>query len=158
MDNKVMVENLTSRRVVLRIPEVNLKAVFEKKGVKRPINIEVLQQALYDSGVEYMFTQGILGIDNMEQKKFLGLEPEDATAPQNIIILTENQKTRLLTVAPLRDLKETLETLPYEQIRELASFAIEHEYTNIDKCDLLKKYTQIDIIKAVQLNRQNKED
>lgn len=157
MDNKVMIENLSSGRVLLKVPDLNLKRVFERKGAKKPVDAEILQQAMYDPGVEYLFTQGILGINDLDQKKYLGLEPEDAVEPENIIILTDTQKKRLLTVAPMVELKDMLKKLPYEQIQALVDYAIANELLNMDRCELLKKYTQIDIINAVKLNREMKE-
>ena len=158
MNNKVMIENLSSGRVLLKVKDLNLRRIFERKGAKKPVDFEILQQALYDPGVEYLFTEGILGISDMEQKKALGLEPEDAVEPQNIIVLTDNQKKRLLTVAPISELKETVKKLHREQLQDLAEFAVNNELVDMERCEILKKCTQIDVINAVRLNRQAKEE
>jgi hypothetical protein len=112
---------------------------------------------MYEPGVEYMFTSGMLYIDDLEVKKELGLEPEDATAPVNIVILTDAQKKRLLSTAPTAELKQYLKTANYEQIQDLAKYAVANEIIDYDKCEVLKEAAQIDVIRAIQLNRADKE-
>lgn len=157
MENKqVMITNTIKSRVGINVPELHLKRVWEKKGVKKPIDFETLQQAFYDSSVEYLLREGILYIDDMEVKIALGLEEEGAKAP-SIIVLSEADLNRYLTVMPLFEFKEKIKTLGREQIQALVDYAIEKELTPYDKCEILKEITQTDIIRAVQLNREDKE-
>lgn len=158
MENKkVEIKSLVGGRITINLADPRIKRTWEKKGTKRFINFEDLQQAMYNQGVEYMFTQGILGIDDMEVKIALGLEPEGATEPVNILVLSDAQKRRYLTVAPLNELKEILTKLSYEQIQELADFAIENELANFDRCDIIKDAIQIDIIQAIKNKRSDTE-
>lgn len=157
MENKqVMITNTIKSRVGINVPELHLKRVWEKKGVKKPIDFETLQQAFYDSSVEYLLREGILYIDDMEVKIALGLEEEGAKAP-SIVVLSEADLNRYLTVMPLFEFKEKIKTLGREQIQALVDYAIEKELTPYDKCEILKEITQTDIIRAVQLNREDKE-
>ncbi len=156
-NKKVMIKNLSNGRVGINIPDMHLKRIWEKKGAVKPIDFDILKEIIYDPGVDYMFKEGILYIDDMNVKVELGLEPEEAKEPVNIIVLTDAQKRRYMTVAPIQELKELLKKLSYEQIQELAQYAIENELINIDRCELIKSAIQIDIIKAVQFNRDNKE-
>ncbi len=161
MENrKVMVKSESTGRLSINLPELQLKRIWEKKGTIRPISFEDLQQALYVPGVEYMFKEGMLSIESMQDKIDLGLEPEGTKedSPVNIIILNDSQKKRYLTVLPTSEFKQELEKLPYEQINSLVDYAIEKELMDMDKCDILKEKTGIDIIKAIQLNRQAKEE
>lgn len=159
MENrKITIESLSTGRVGIDIPELHLRRRWEKKGAKTTIDLDTLKEAIYYKGVSNLFTDGFLKIDDMDVKIELGLEPEGAKEPENIIILSDAQRQRLLTVAPDRDLKEALGKISYEQTQELIEYAIEHEITDINKCDILKKATGIDIIKAVLLKRQAKED
>lgn len=159
MDNrKVNIKNETLGRVGINIPDLKLKRVWERKGVIRQIPYEDLEQAFYEPGVEYMFREGILSIDDMEVKKALGLEPENATEPANIIILSDEQRKRFLTAMPMHEFRQEVGKLSYEQINSLVDYAIQNEIANLDKCELLKEKTGIDIIKAIQLNREAKED
>lgn len=161
MENrKVMVKSESTGRLSINLPELQLKRIWEKKGTIRPIPFEDLQQALYVPGVEYMFREGMLSIESMQDKIDLGLEPEGTKedSPVNIIILNDSQKKRYLTVLPISEFKQELEKLPYEQVNSLVDYAIEKELMDMDKCNILKEKTGIDIIKAIQLNRQAKEE
>ena len=154
---KVKVTNNSNQHITLIEDSINFRATFEKRGVSRFIDSEVLQQLMYASGVERMFKQGVLVIDEMSAKIELGLEPEGAKEPVNIIVLTDAQKRRYLTVAPLKDLIEIVEKLPFEQVKELARFAIANELVgSIEKTDFLKEKTGIDILKGIQLNKEDK--
>ena len=156
MDKKVKVVSLVSQRVVLSVPDIRLRRVWERKGAVATIPFEQLEEAMYSPGVERLFTNGILGIDDMEIKIALGLEPEDAKQPVNIITLTDDQRKRYLTVMPLHEFKEEIKKLPIEQINELAAYAIEHEILDYDKSEIIQKYIDVDIMRAVKLNRDDK--
>lgn len=156
MDKKVKVVSLVSQRVVLSVPDIRLRRVWERKGAVATIPFDQLEEAMYSPGVERLFTNGILGIDDMEVKIALGLEPEDAKQPVNIITLTDDQRKRYLTVMPLHEFKEEIKKLPIEQINELAAYAIEHEILDYDKSEIIQKYIDVDIMRAVKLNRDDK--
>lgn len=156
MEDKVKVVNLVSSRVILTVPELRLKRVWEKKGAVKTIPFEQLEEAIYEPGVEALFTDGILGIDDMDVKKKLGLEPEDATAPVNIITLDDEQRKRYLTVLPMYEFREKLKELPREQIIELANYAIDNEIVNFEKSELIRKVVGIDILSVIKLNRDDK--
>ena len=156
MDKKVKVVSLVSQRVVLSVPDIRLRRVWERKGAVATIPFDQLEEAMYSPGVERLFTNGILGIDDMEVKIALGLEPEDAKQPVNIITLTDDQRKRYLTVMPLHEFKEEIKKLPIEQINELAAYAIEHEILDYDKSEIIQKYIDVDIMRAVKLNRDDR--
>lgn len=153
---QVIITNTIKSRVGINVPDLLLKRVWEKKGAKKPIDFETLQQALYDSSVEYLFKEGILYIDDMDVKIALGLEEENAETP-SIIILSETELNRYLTLMPFFEFKEKVGNLGREQLQALVDYAIENELTPYDKCQFLKELTQTDIISAVQLNRADKE-
>lgn len=155
MDKKVKVVSLVSQRVVLTVPDLRLRRVWERKGAVAVIPFEQLEEAMYSPGVENLFKNGILGIDDMETKIALGLEPEGAKTPVNIITLNDEQRKRYLTVMPLHEFKEEIKKLPIEQINELAAYAIEHEILDFDKSEIIKKYVDVDIMRAVKLNRDD---
>lgn len=157
MENKqVVITNMIKSRVGINVPDLLLKRVWEKKGVKRNIDFDTLQQAFYDPSVEYLFREGILYIDDMDVKIALGLEEEGAKAP-SIVILSDADLNRYLTAMPTFEFREKIKTLGREQVQALVDYAIEHELTPYDKCEILKELTQTDIIRAVQLNRDDKE-
>ena len=157
MDTKVKVKSLVSSRVVLSIPDLRLKREWERKGAVRTIPFDQLEEAMYDPGVEFLFREGVLGIDDMEVKIALGLEEEGTTEPTNIIALDDNQSERYLRNMPMPEFRQEVKKLPHEQLVELAYYAIEHEIANFDKSELLLKLTDIDILSAIKLNRDNNE-
>ena len=114
-------------------------------------------------GVEYLFEQGLLYIEDMQIKKDLGLEPIDAEEPTNIIIPDDKMVKRLLTVVPSSELKATLKKLPTEQISEFAQKAISVGDINLERSEIIKEVAasrglNIDVAKAITLNKQAKED
>lgn len=155
MDKKVKVVSLVSQRVILTVPELRLRRVWERKGAVAIIPFEQLEEAMYSPGVENLFKNGILGIDDMEVKIALGLEPENATEPINIITLTDEQRKRYLTVMPLHEFKEKIQKLPIEQINELAAYAIANKIMDYDKSEEIKRYIDVDIMAAIKLNRDD---
>ena len=157
MENKVKVVNLISSRVNINIPDIRLNRVWERKGAVKVIPFDQLEEAMYNPGVEALFREGILGIEDLEIKKALGLEPDDATEPVNIIVLNDNQRKRYLTVMPTSEFKAKVKELPIEQVRELAKYAIDNEIAAFDKAEIIKTMIGTDIIGTIQLNKADTE-
>ncbi len=153
MDKKVKVTNLVSRRVNVTLPEMRFRRVWETKGAVRTIPFDELEEAMYNPGVEALFRNGVLGIEDMSIKKELGLEPEDAEEPINIIVLNDQQRKRYLTVLPLPEFKDKVKELSRDQIQELAKFAIDNELIDFEKDSYIKEIIDIDIIGSIQLNK-----
>ena len=157
METKVKVKSLISSRVILSVPDMRLKRVWEKKGAVKTIPFEQLEEAIYNPGVEALFTEGALGIDDMEVKIALGLEEEGTTEPTNIIGLDDAQRERYLKNMPVHEFRQKVKELPREQVMELANYAIDHGITDYDKAQILLKITDIDVLSAIKLNRDNEE-
>ena len=155
METKVKIKSLVSNRIILNVPEQRLKRVWDRKGAIQSVPFDQLEEAMYSPGVQTLFTDGLLGIDDMEVKIALGLEPEGAQAPVNIIILTDEQRQRYLKNLPITEFKAKLKELPDGQILELASYAIEHKIMDYEKSDVIKAYTGVDIMSAIKLNRDD---
>lgn len=140
------------------VPELRFSREWMSKGATIPVEKETLEELMYDPGFKYMIDTGMLYIEDMQVKKDLGIEPEDAEEPVNIIILTDKEKERMMTVLPLIEFKIKLKTLNYEQLQDLADFAIRHELSDFQKAEEIKKACGKDIINAIRLNREDKED
>ena len=153
MDKKVKVTNLVSRRVNVTLPEMRFRRVWETKGAVRTIPFDELEEAMYNPGVEALFRNGVIGIEDMSVKKELGLETEDEEEPVNIIVLNDQQRKRYLTVLPLAEFKEKVKELSRDQIQELAKFAIDNELIDFEKDSYIKELIDIDIIGSIQLNK-----
>ena len=112
---------------------------------------------MFDPGFHNMLTMGMLYIEDMEVKKELDLEPQDAVEPVNIIVLNDKQKRQYLTELSLVGFKDKVKKLGRTQLEELADYAIDHRLLDVDKCNVLKEACGRDVINAVRLNEQNKE-
>ena len=96
MENrKVMVVSNTIGETIINVPSMHFRRVWERKGAKKPIDLEILREIIYDPGVEIMFRKGILYIEDMPTKIELNLEEEGTTTPTNIVVLTDEQRQRL---------------------------------------------------------------
>ena len=155
MENKkVVIENLVKSVVSINIPELRLSRTWEKKGAKKTIDLEVLKEAIYDPGTEYLFKQKILYIDDKEVRIELGLEEPDS---EEEYILTDKQKKRYLTTLPVNELKSILPTLGSGQIQDLIDYAVENEIVDFERSEIIKKFTHKDIVKMVEFKRQKEE-
>lgn len=143
--------------VSVNIPDLRFKREWPNKGSSIPIKREALEEMMYDNGFKYMIDTGMLYIEDLEVKKELGLEPEDATEPVNIIVLNDNDMKRMMTAMPQFEFDAKLKTLNYEQMLALADFAIKNELGDFGKCDAIKKACGKDILTAIKLNREDKE-
>lgn len=156
MENKrIEVTSTVDATVVMNVPELLIRRVWPRKGAKLSIKFSELSEAIYNPGVENLFRSGALYIEDMDIKIALGLEPEGAEKPQNIIVLTPAQQTRYLKVAPIHELKTALEKLSTDQVRELAYTAIEIKITDMAKADLLKEHSGIDVVQAIRLSAED---
>ena len=117
------------------------------------IPFEVLEEAIYDPGFRNMIDQGILSIDNLEANIQLGLEDDSVQKPTNHIIYTDVELRKLLNVSTAQEFEETLKAMPSEAKRSLADMAITLRIRDANKIQLLKKYQNIDITKAIILDQ-----
>lgn len=143
--------------VSVNISDLRFKREWPNKGASVLIEKETLEEMMYDSGFKYMIDTGMLYIEDLEVKKELGLEPEDATEPVNIIVLSDNDMKRMMTAMPQFEFDAKLKTLNYEQMLALADFAIKNELGDFGKCNAIKKACGKDILTAIRLNREDKE-
>ena len=144
--------------VGIYLPDLRFKKEWTRKGQRQKIDKDLLQDIMYDPGSEYMFRTGMLYIEDMDIKKEIGLEPEEATEPVNIIVLDEKQLNRYLTVMPLHEFKENVKKLSIEQAKNLVDYAVQKESITFDKAEFLEKITGLNAMSMIQLNRKNKED
>ena len=156
--SKVNVTSLAIGEVSVFQPSIPFKASWPSKGSTRQIDEEILEQLMYTSGFEYMINNGILYIEDMNVKKKLGIEPEDAVAPVNVIVLTDADKRKYMVNYDLNKFKEQVKKLGYEQVRDLAEFAIQNKLADFEKCEFIKEICGKDIIQAIRLSSKNKEE
>lgn len=155
-NNKIKVTNVYNAPLSVHLPEMGFSRVWQVGG---SINIEkdMLEQLLYHPGVKYMVDNGMLYIEDLAEKQELGLEPEDATEPVNIIVLSDKERRNYMTIMPLDEFEEKVKALSREQIELLIDYAINNRLLDFEKNEFLKELTGRDIIGAVRLKKMNQE-
>lgn len=155
--NKVVVKNMTNSPVTIISQMMSFNRELAPKGAEIGIDRETFEQLMYEPGIRYMIESGILYIEDMETKKELGIEPEDAEEPVNIIVLTDKQRRQYMVNLSMKAFKEKVDQLSYEQVEELADYAITNKLMDFDKCEYIREKCGRDIITAIRLSNQNKE-
>ena len=154
MENMVSIKSTVKALVSINVPTLNLRRSWPKKGAVKKIPFDVLEQAYFEPGVEYLFKTGVLYIEDMEVKRALGLEAPEAEVPTAIIDLTEDYMKKLLTATPLKDFREEVEKLSHEQVKELVQFAVEIGVTDFHRCKLLQEKTGFDVMRAAIAHKE----
>lgn len=153
-DEKVMVTSMVGGTISASSLE---HRVWNKKGQKLPVSKSVLREAIYEPGIEYMFKNGILFIEDMDFKIELGLEAEGTTQPTQIIAMDDKYLNRVLKLMPLVDMKKAIDNMSIAQKQELVDYAVKQNDIQLDRLEIVSKKCNIDILKAIELNRQKGE-
>lgn len=158
MENKkVRVVSKLDNRVSVNVPDIHFSRAWPAAGASVNIDVETLEELMYDPGFKNMIEMGILYIEDMDVKKELGIEPEDATEPVNVIVLSDKEKQQLLTTYSVGGFTEKVRKLSRVQREELCNYAIDHKIIDVEKARILKEACGRDIIRAIELNEQDKE-
>lgn len=155
-NNMIMVKSASDFTIVVNVPEIQLHRTWKKRGAQYPIDRKLLIQAYYDPGVEALFREGMLTVNDVEFLREVGLIEEDGT---NVVTpLTEAMVIRLIKNMPLVEFKMELKKLSRTQLEELADYAVEH-YTDLqmDRIDILSAATGKNIMKAIEHYRRAQE-
>lgn len=154
---KVNVTSTVIGEVSVFQPSIPFRMSWPAKGSTRAIEEEVIEQLLYTPGFKRMIDAGVLYIEDMEEKKKLGIEPEDATEPVNVIVLKDIDKNKYMRAYTVAQFKDAIKKLSHDQLIDLADFAIENKIADFEKSDILEKACGKNIIRGIQLAKQNKE-
>lgn len=157
-NNKIYVESMVNHPISILMPGTFTWKRWQKKGAKVSFNKEELAEAYFDPGIEYMFTHGVLYTEDMDFKKEIGLEPEDAKEPVNVIKLEDSFIKRMISFMPLTDFESELEKLSFDQRKMLVEYVIKHPTElKLDRTDLIDKKCGVHILKAIELKKQAEE-
>lgn len=157
-NQKVKITSAVKHKVIVNSPELRFSRTWPGYGSSVTVDKELLENLMYDLGFKNMIMLGILSIEDLQVKKDLGLEPEDATEPVNIITLTDSQRNYYWKELSLVGFKDKIRKLSRTQLEELAEYAIDHKIIDVDKCKLVKEACGRDVINAIRLMEQDKED
>lgn len=157
MSDKVKVICATNGRCVVNSRELNIKRIWRGRGDVVTFSKEDVEKLMYDTAFSNMVKEGYLYIEDMEVKKELGVEPEDAETP-TIILLDDKTLDRFWRLMPLSQFKVEAKTLTKAQLSMLAKYAITHGNDgSIDKANYLSSISGYQVLKGIELDRQSKE-
>lgn len=151
MNDKVMVTSMVGGTISAASLE---HRVWNKKGQKLPVSKDVLREAIYEPGIEYMFKKGILYIDDMEMKIELGLETPGTTAPTEVLPVDDKYLNRVLKLMPISEMKAAIDKMSIVQKQELVDYASKQNDIQLDRLAIVSDKCNVDILKTIELNRQ----
>lgn len=154
MNDKVMVTSMVGGTI--SVSALGHK-IWNKKGQKLPISKEILREAIYEPGVEYMFKNGILYIEDMDFKIEIGLEAEGTKVPTEVLPVDEKYLNRVLKLMPIVDMKKAIDSMTMVQKQELVDFAVKQNDISLDRIKIVSEKCKVDILKAISLDRQKEE-
>ena len=158
MEGKIKIVCTVNSTVGVKLPEYHFSHDWVGKGSFFYVPKEIAEAMTYDPGARYMLETGMLYIEDLEQKIELGLEPEGATEPENIIVLSENDMNRYMRHVPMAEFKEKMDHVSTEQVLALAQYAIKNQIVDLNKFNYIKNRVGIDCYKAIEMEMQDKED
>lgn len=154
MNEKVMVTSMVGGTISASSLE---HRVWNKKGQKLPVSKDVLREAIYEPGVEYMFKNGILYIDDMDFKIELGLESEGTKDPTQILPMDDKYLNRVLRLMPVVEMKAAIDRMSIVQKQELVDYASKQNDIQLDRLAVISEKCNVDILKTIELNRKKGE-
>lgn len=152
----VMITNMVNGMVSIKDETYGVNRRWMKRGQTIPIPYEAVENMLWQEGFRRMLEAGVLWIPDMQIKKDLGLEPQEATEPVNLKALSEQQMLNLWNNSPIDVFKKEITTLPRVQVDNLIEFAIEKGIVDAEKCAFLKQLTHKDILAAISAIEEDK--
>jgi hypothetical protein len=159
MNDKVLVTSMVNHSVGISLPQNGymVRKSWPQRGAKVLIDKESLREGIYNPGVESIFKEGILYIEDMDFKIELGLEEPETQTPTNIIPVDEKYLERVLKRMPVAEMKQVLKKMSAEQVQELILFASNQNDVQLDRVNAIKEITGTDLFKVIELKRQREE-
>lgn len=158
MSDKVKVISTVDGRCGIDNMDLHISRRWPGRGSSVLFTKEQIEELMYDAAFSNMVREGKLYIEDMELKKELGIEPEDAEKP-TLILLDEKELARFWKNLPFAQFKVETKTLTREQLKSLAEYAIRHgEDGDIKKANYLSELSGYDVLKGIELEKLNQEE
>lgn len=152
MNDKVIVTSMVGGNIGITLPHIRFTKTWPKKGTKLSIEKDILREAIYEPGVEYLFKKGILYIDDLAFKIELGLEPEGVETP-TVIAMDEKYMTRVLKLMPIPEMRKCIKEMNDIQKQEFVEFASSQNDISLDRISAIKELTGFDVLKIIELKK-----
>jgi hypothetical protein len=149
MSEKVKIKSFSSGIVWFGVPARHVSFKF-MPGMVRQISKEIMDEAIYEGGVMKLFKEGFLKILNdVEFEKQLMIIDEDD--PKSNRIVADLQDIEKKLKGSKLQLDKFLENASQSTLDETVNIARKQKMTGINIVNSLKKYCDVDILKAVAL-------
>ena len=150
-DKKVNVISKVRYPITVNFPEHHFSRTWEREGAVKSIDYDILQEGMSQHGFEYMIKTGMLYIEDMNVKKELDVEPEDATEPVNIIVYSDKEIKELFsTKKSLKAFEEALEKTTDEQRKNIAHKAVDLKLNDIEKARVLYEMSGVNVAALIE--------
>ena len=139
------IKNVCNSKILINLPNVRFRTELQPKQ-ERPLPDDVFYEFLYDPGCANMVKWGFLGViydDNAMDK----IKVETKTG-------MDVDVTDLLTNKPVKELTEVLKEASPALKDEIVAKAIELSIADQGRCNIIKKYTNTDILNVMAMTRQ----
>lgn len=157
MSDKVKVISCLDHRCGIDNADLRISRRWPGRGSVVIFDREQIEQLMFDDAFRNMVNEGKLYIEDMEVKKELGLEPEDATTP-TIPLLDDKMLERYWKNMPFVQFKVETKKLTKAQIDCLARYAISHgDEGSIEKANYLSQISNYQILKGIELFKAEQE-
>ena len=157
MSEKVKVISQFDGRCGIDNTDLHISRRWPARGSVITFDREVIEELMYDEAFKNMVEDGTLYIDDLELKKELGIEPEDAETP-TIIYLDNKELERFWKNMPLAQFKAEVKKLKKAQIESLVDYAINNgEDGSIPKANYLTEISGRNVLKSIELMKSAQE-
>ena len=65
--SKVKVQSMVDGMVFIDLPDAKFSRTWEHRGAVKTIDSAILEEAMYEPGVDYMFSQGMLALVDVDE-------------------------------------------------------------------------------------------
>ena len=157
MSDKIKVISAVNHRCGIDNADLHISRRWPGRGSVVTFDKEQIEELMFDPSFQNMVNEGMLYIDDMEVKKEIGVEPEDATTP-TIILMDEKQLERFWKNMPINQFKLETKNLTKSQLTSLARYAMSHgDAGSIEKANYLTEISGFQILKGIDFNKTAKE-
>ena len=139
---------------VISEPAFHVLKEFPNKGSIQMLPYETVEQLLWQQGFKNAIDMGLIYIESMEDKIDLGLEEPETTTPTRIKVLSDADMITLFKNCSIVDFKKKISGVSVDQLIQLAHFAANNNLIDIEKADIIKDITGLDIVQMIAKKRE----
>ncbi len=78
--------------IIMNSDDLRIRLTFERKGAKKMVPFNDMRMMVYQPDVEYLLKEGMVIVEDMQDRIDLGLEQPGTTEPTEVIALTDEDR------------------------------------------------------------------